>query len=76
MDVNGYLAAALSEGNTYLSKQLGLTLPIDQTASGYDIGYLKSSYTTDEIMKFSPTQIPAMIQNRTTTCVSFQPFCS
>lgn len=61
VDVNGYLAAALDEGTSYLGKQIGLTLPIDQAAGGYDIGYLKSSYTTAQIMALSPTQIPAMM---------------
>ena len=46
-DTNGYLASVLDEGNSYLKSQIGLTIPIDRTATGYDIQYLKSQYSTE-----------------------------
>lgn len=46
-DTNGYLAGVLDGGNTYLKGQLNLTLPIDRSSVGYDIQYLKSSYSTE-----------------------------
>lgn len=46
-DTNGYIAGILDEGNTYLNGQIGLTLPIDKTTTGYDIQYLHSQYSTE-----------------------------
>lgn len=46
-DTNGYLSGILDEGNTYFDGQIGLTLPIDRTSTGYDIQYLKSQYSTE-----------------------------
>lgn len=46
-DTNGYLASVLDGGNTYLKEQLNLTIPIDRSPVGYDIQYLKSSYSTE-----------------------------
>ncbi|MDP1719972.1 MAG: hypothetical protein Q8L08_03095 [Candidatus Nanopelagicaceae bacterium] len=46
-DTNGYLASVLDGGNSYLKGQLNLTVPIDRTSVGYDIQYLKSSYSTE-----------------------------
>lgn len=46
-DTNGYLASVLDGGNTYLKDQLNLTVPIDRSQVGYDIQYLKSSYSTE-----------------------------
>ena len=46
-DTNGYLATVLDGGNTYLKGQLNLTVPIDRSPVGYDIQYLKSSYSTE-----------------------------
>jgi len=46
-DTNGYLAGILDEGNRYLNGQIGLTLPIDRTQTGYDIQFLKSQYSTE-----------------------------
>lgn len=45
-DTNGYLAGILDEGNSYLKGQMGQTVPIDRTATGYDIQYLHSQYST------------------------------
>ena len=45
-DTNGYIAGILDEGNNYLKGQIGLTVPIDRTADGYDIQYLHSQYST------------------------------
>lgn len=58
-DTNGYLAGVLDGGNTYLKGQLNLTVPIDRSPMGYDIQYLKSSYSTDYLATHadaSPTQ--------------------
>lgn len=46
-DTNGYLASVLDGGNRYLKEQLNLTIPIDRSPVGYDIQYLKSSYSTE-----------------------------
>lgn len=46
-DTNGYLASVLDGGNAYLKGQLNLTVPIDRSSVGYDIQYLKSSYSTE-----------------------------
>jgi len=45
-DTNGYIAGILDEGNKYLNAQLGLQIPIDKDAVGYDIQYMKSNLTT------------------------------
>jgi hypothetical protein len=49
-DTNGFIAAILDEGNSYLNSQIGLTLPIDRTSTGYDIQFMKSKITTAEFM--------------------------
>lgn len=49
-DTNGYLAGILDEGNKYLSTQMGLRVPIDRTATGYDIEYLKTKLTTSYLL--------------------------
>jgi predicted Zn-dependent protease len=46
-DSNGYLAGILDEGNNYLMSQIGYSLSIDSTTTGYDIQYLKSQYSTE-----------------------------
>jgi len=46
-DTNGYLTSVLDGGSTYLKGQLNLTVPIDRSPIGYDIQYLKSSYSTE-----------------------------
>ncbi|MFZ2227273.1 MAG: hypothetical protein WA090_08940 [Candidatus Nanopelagicaceae bacterium] len=46
-DTNGYLTSVLDGGNRYLKGQLNLTVPIDRSPVGYDIQYLKSSYSTE-----------------------------
>ena len=46
-DTNGYLTDILNEGNNYLKDQIGYSVPIDSTATGYDIQYLKSQYSTE-----------------------------
>ena len=45
-DTNGYLAGILDEGTSYLSGQIGQTVPVDRTANGYDIQYLHSQYSS------------------------------
>lgn len=45
-DTNGYIAGILDEGNSYLRAQIGLSVPIDKNATGYDIQYMKSKLTT------------------------------
>ena len=49
-DTNGYLASVLDGGNTYLKGQLNLTVPIDRSPVGYDIQFLKSSYSTEYLV--------------------------
>jgi len=45
-DTNGFIAGILDEGNSYVLSQIGYNLPIDRTATGYDIQYLKSNLST------------------------------
>ena len=59
-DSNGYLAGILDEGNGYLKSQIGYTVPIDSTASGYDIQYLKSQYSTEYLRTHGATQDPSI----------------
>lgn len=42
-DINGVISSVLDDGEAYLRDQLGLEIPIDSKSSGYDIGFLKSS---------------------------------
>ena len=44
-DLNGFLRDVLTEGNTFLQNQLGLRYQIDSTDTGYDIQFLKSSFS-------------------------------
>ncbi len=53
-DKNGYISSMLDEGNLFLNAQLGLTIPIDKNATGYDIQYLKSKYSTAFIQSAFP----------------------
>jgi hypothetical protein len=48
-DTSGYIAGILDEGNNFLRSQIGFTVPIDRTAIGYDIQFMKSNLTTAEI---------------------------
>lgn len=58
-DTNGYLSGILDEGNKYLKSQIGYTVPIDSTATGYDIQYLKSQYSTEYLRTHDATRDPA-----------------
>ncbi|MBI3430301.1 MAG: hypothetical protein HY050_09685, partial [Actinobacteria bacterium] len=42
-DTNGRIASFLTEGTDFLRSELGLTIPIDSTTTGFDITFLKSS---------------------------------
>ena len=42
-DTNGVITSVLNDGLAYLRSQLGLEVQIDSTFRGYDIGYMKSS---------------------------------
>lgn len=54
-DTNGFLAGILDEGNSYLNGQIGYMVPIDRTATGYDIQYLKSKYSTEYLRTHEST---------------------
>lgn len=41
-DINGVISRVLQEGTKYLNEELGLTVPIDSTSTGYDIAYMRS----------------------------------
>lgn len=55
-DTNGYLSGILDEGNNYLKNQIGYSVPIDSTATGYDIQYLKSQYSTEYLRTHAETK--------------------
>ena len=42
-DINGVIVNVLKAGNRYVEEELGLTFPIDSTATGYDIAFIRSS---------------------------------
>jgi predicted Zn-dependent protease len=54
-DINGYIAGILDGGENYLQGQIGLKIPIDRTASGYDIQFLKSQYSTQYLSTHEST---------------------
>ncbi len=58
-DTNGYLSGILDEGNNYLKNQIGYTVPVDSTVTGYDIQYLKSQYSTEYLRTHAATTDPA-----------------
>lgn len=58
-DSNGYLAGILDEGNNYLKNQIGYSVPIDSTATGYDIQYLKSRYSTEYLRTHESANDPS-----------------
>jgi hypothetical protein len=48
-DTNGYIAGIVDEGNSFIHSQIGYSLPVDRTTTGYDIQYLKSKLSTASI---------------------------
>ncbi|MCX6430364.1 MAG: hypothetical protein NTX12_05290 [Actinobacteria bacterium] len=46
-DIDGTLDEVLKDGTTYLKQELGLTIPIDSTADGFDVMYFQSSKPSD-----------------------------
>ena len=50
MDMNGTIAGYLTEGRDFVFRQIGLNIPIDRTANGYDIQFFKSKYSSAQIM--------------------------
>lgn len=58
-DSNGYLSGILDEGNNYLKNQIGYSVPIDSTATGYDIQYLKSQYSTEYLRTHESAKDPS-----------------
>ena len=52
-DTNGRIASFLTEGTDFLKIELGLTLPIDTTTTGYDITFLRSSKPTSYFLTSS-----------------------
>ena len=50
MDINGSIASYLTEGRDFVSKQIGVTIPIDRIGNGYDIQFLNSRYTSSQLM--------------------------
>lgn len=52
-DTNGVITSILKEGNAFLQEELGLTLPIDSTSSGYDIAFLRSNKSAEYFLTSS-----------------------
>jgi hypothetical protein len=52
-DTNGTLKSVLDDGLSYLKDQLGLQIPIDSTATGYDIGFMKSTKSSQYFLTTS-----------------------
>lgn len=52
-DINGRISTILREGTSFLTQELGLTLPIDSSSLGYDISFLKSSKPTSYFLSSS-----------------------
>lgn len=48
-DTNGLIASSLTEGSEYIKSEIGRTVQIDKTKNGYDIQFLQSKYTLDEL---------------------------
>lgn len=48
-DTNGYISGSLAEGVEYIKSEIGRTVQIDKTKNGYDIQFLQSKYTLDEL---------------------------
>ena len=48
-DTNGYISGSLAEGIEYIKSEIGRTVQIDKTKNGYDIQFLQSKYTLDEL---------------------------
>ena len=49
-DTNGYIAGILDEGNAYIRTQIGLQVPIDKSANGYDITFMKTKFSTSYLL--------------------------
>jgi hypothetical protein len=50
MDTNGSIASYLTEGRDFVFKQIGVTIPVDRIGSGYDIQFMRSRYTSTQLM--------------------------
>lgn len=49
-DTNDFIASMLREGNTFLKTNIGLEYQIDSIATGFDIQFFRSSYTTSHFL--------------------------
>ncbi|HEX7405987.1 MAG TPA: hypothetical protein VF307_08715 [Candidatus Nanopelagicaceae bacterium] len=58
-DIDGRIAGLLDAGNVYLKQQIGQTLPIDRTSTGYDIQFMRSKKSTAALtkQKISPSDL-------------------
>lgn len=52
-DVNGLVTRWIDEGQRFVASQLGVIFPIDSTATGYDIRYLKSRYSIAQLARYT-----------------------
>lgn len=55
-DTDGSIKAWIDEGQAFLRAQIGMTLPIDSTAQGYDIQFLRSSSTAAQLATYVNTR--------------------
>lgn len=52
-DTDGTIKSWIDEGQDFMQAQLGVKFPVDSTATGYDIQYLKSSFTAARLSRLA-----------------------
>lgn len=63
-DIDGTIATYLDEGNAFMQSNLGKEFKIDRDSSGsYDIGFVKSTYTQDEIIAKSFEAVASLLDD-------------
>lgn len=63
-DIDGRIAGLLDAGNVYLKQQIGQTLPIDRTATGYDIQFMRSKKSAATLANLKITPEDLLIESK------------